>query len=36
MKALEVAALITPGPIGVGSKFREVQSAGGERIEDDL
>lgn len=33
MKALEVAELITPGPIGVGSRFREVQSAGGQRIE---
>jgi hypothetical protein len=33
MKALEVADLITPGPIGPGSRFREVMSAGGERIE---
>jgi uncharacterized membrane protein len=33
MKALDVAELITPGPIGVGSRFREVQSAGGKRIE---
>jgi Polyketide cyclase / dehydrase and lipid transport len=33
MKALEVAELITPGPIGPGSQFREVQSAGGQRIE---
>lgn len=33
MKALEVSELITPGPIGVGSRFREVQSAGGKRIE---
>lgn len=33
MKALESSELITPGPIGVGSQFREVQSAGGERIE---
>jgi uncharacterized protein YndB with AHSA1/START domain len=33
MRALEVAELITPGPIGVGSRFREVQSAGGKRIE---
>jgi uncharacterized membrane protein len=33
MKALEVVELITPGPLGVGSRFREVQSAGGERIE---
>jgi hypothetical protein len=33
MKALESSELITPGPIGPGSRFREVQSAGGERIE---
>jgi hypothetical protein len=33
MRVLEVSELITPGPIGVGSRFREVQSAGGERIE---
>lgn len=33
MQALEVSELMTPGPIGVGSRFREVQSAGGERIE---
>ena len=33
MKALEVSELITPGPIGVGSQFREVQNAGGQRIE---
>jgi hypothetical protein len=33
MKALEVSELITPGPVGVGSRFREVQSAGGKRIE---
>jgi uncharacterized protein YndB with AHSA1/START domain len=33
MKALEVAELITPGPIGPGSRFREVMTAGGERIE---
>jgi uncharacterized membrane protein len=33
MKALEVAELITPGPIGAGSRFLEVQSAGGQRIE---
>lgn len=33
MKALEVSELITPGPIGVGSRFREVQRAGGQRIE---
>ena len=33
MRALEVSELITSGPIGVGSRFREVQSAGGRRIE---
>ncbi len=33
MKALEVSELITPGPIRVGSQFREIQSAGGQRIE---
>ena len=33
MKALDVAELLTPGPISVGSQFREVQSAGGKRIE---
>jgi hypothetical protein len=33
MKALETSELITPGPIRVGSQFREVQSAGGQRIE---
>jgi len=33
MKALEVAELITPGPVGPGSRFREAMSAGGERIE---
>jgi Polyketide cyclase / dehydrase and lipid transport len=33
MKALEVSERITPGPIGRGSRFREVQSAGGKRIE---
>jgi uncharacterized protein YndB with AHSA1/START domain len=33
MKALEVSELITPGPIAVGSRFREIQSAGGRRIE---
>jgi hypothetical protein len=33
MKALESSELITPGPIRPGSRFREVQSAGGERIE---
>jgi uncharacterized protein YndB with AHSA1/START domain len=33
MKALESSELITPGPVRVGSQFREMQSAGGERIE---
>ncbi len=33
MKALESSTLMTPGPIGPGSRFLEVQSAGGERIE---
>ncbi|MGH2477329.1 MAG: SRPBCC family protein [Candidatus Limnocylindrales bacterium] len=33
MKALETSELITRGPIQPGSRFREVQSAGGERIE---
>ena len=33
MKALEVFEVITPGSIGPGSRFREVQSAGGQRIE---
>jgi hypothetical protein len=33
MKALEVAELITPGPIGPGSRFREVMSAGGRQVE---
>lgn len=33
MKALEVAELVTPGPIRPGSRFREVMSAGGKRIE---
>jgi uncharacterized membrane protein len=33
MKALDESELITPGPIGPGSRFREVQSAGGRRIE---
>jgi uncharacterized membrane protein len=33
MKALEVAELITPGPIGPGSRFREVMSVGGRQIE---
>ncbi len=33
MKALAVAELITPGEIRVGSQFREIQSAGGARIE---
>jgi uncharacterized protein YndB with AHSA1/START domain len=33
MKALDVAELLTTGPIGPGTRFREVQSAGGRRIE---
>jgi len=33
MKALEVSELLTPGPIRPGSQFREIQSAGGRRIE---
>ena len=33
MRALDEAELITPGPIRAGSRFREVQSAGGQRIE---
>jgi uncharacterized protein YndB with AHSA1/START domain len=33
MRALDVAELITPGPIRAGSRFREVQDAGGQRIE---
>lgn len=33
MKALQSSELITPGPIRPGSQFREVQSAGGNRIE---
>jgi hypothetical protein len=33
MKALEVSEPITPGPITVGFRFREIQSAGGRRIE---
>jgi hypothetical protein len=33
MRALESSELITDGPIAPGSRFREVQSAGGERIE---
>src|SRR5687767_7679828 len=33
MKALEVSELITPGPIRPGSQFREIQNAGGQRIE---
>jgi uncharacterized membrane protein len=33
MKALEVAELLTPGPIARGSRFREVTSAGGKRVE---
>jgi uncharacterized protein YndB with AHSA1/START domain len=33
MKALESSELITDGPIRPGSQFREIQSAGGTRIE---
>ena len=33
MNALESSELITPGPIGPGSRFLEVQSAGDQRIE---
>lgn len=33
MKALEVSEPLTPGPVRVGSQFREIQSAGGHRIE---
>ena len=33
MKALEVAEMLTLGPIGPGSRFREVMSAGGKRVE---
>jgi Polyketide cyclase / dehydrase and lipid transport len=33
MRALQSAELLTPGPIRRGSRFREVQSAGGEPIE---
>ncbi len=33
MKALEVSELLTPGPIRPGSQFREIQDAGGQRIE---
>jgi uncharacterized protein YndB with AHSA1/START domain len=33
MKALEVSEPLTPGPIRAGSQFREIQSAGGQRIE---
>ena len=33
MKALEVSELLTPGPTRPGTRFREVQSAGGQRIE---
>ena len=33
MKALEVSEPLTPGPIRAGSRFREIQSAGGQRIE---
>jgi hypothetical protein len=33
MKALEMSEPLIPGPVGPGSRFREVQRAGGERIE---
>jgi hypothetical protein len=33
MRALETSELLTAGPIRVGSRFREAQSAGGARIE---
>ncbi|MGH2418301.1 MAG: SRPBCC family protein [Candidatus Limnocylindria bacterium] len=33
MRALEVSEPLTAGPIRPGSQFREVQSAGGQRIE---
>jgi hypothetical protein len=33
MKALELSEPLTPGPTRVGSQFREIQSAGGQRIE---
>lgn len=33
MRALEVSELLTPGRIRPGSRFREVVSAGGNRIE---
>ncbi len=33
MKALESSVPITPGPVQAGSRFREIQSAGGEQIE---
>jgi hypothetical protein len=33
ISALEVVELITPRPIGVGSRFREVQSVGGQGTE---
>src|SRR6266508_2296321 len=33
MVALEQSVQITPGPIAPGSRFREVQNAGGQRVE---
>lgn len=33
MKALQSSELLTPGPIRQSSQFREIQSAGGQRIE---
>jgi hypothetical protein len=33
MKALQSSELLTPGPVRPGSQFREIQSAGGQRIE---
>jgi hypothetical protein len=33
MRALEASEPLTPGPVRIGSQFREVQSAGGQRIE---
>jgi hypothetical protein len=33
MVALEEYVQITPGPVAVGTRFREVMSAGGQRIE---
>jgi len=33
MKALQSSELLTPGPIRQGSQFREIQNAGGQRIE---